>query len=49
MINTELDSALEEDPEPTELSGERGTGVLSPAAEQNACLLHEDDSDQSSP
>ena len=39
---------MEEDPEssPTELSGERLTGVLSPAAEQNACLLHEDDSDQ---
>ena len=31
----------------TELSGERGTGVLSPAAEQDACLLHEDGSDQS--
>ena len=30
-----------------EPSGSRGTGVLSPAAEQNACLLHEDDSDQS--
>ena len=48
MINTDLDN-VEEDPEssPTELSGERGTGVLSPAAEQNACLLHENDSDQS--
>ena len=31
----------------TKLSGERGTGVLSPTAEQNASLLHEDDSDQS--
>ena len=30
-----------------EPSGRRGTGVLSPAAEQNACLIHEDDSDQS--
>ena len=40
---------MEEDPEssPTELSGERGTGVLSPADEQSACLLHEEDSDQS--
>ena len=40
---------MKEDPEsrPTELSGERGSGVLSPAAEQDACLLHEDGSDQS--
>ena len=40
---------MKEDPEssPTELSGERGTGALSPAAEQDACLLHEDDNDQS--
>ena len=40
---------MEEDPEssPPELSGERGTGVLSHSAEQNACLLHENDSDQS--
>ena len=29
-----------------EPSGGRGTGVLSPASEQDACLLHEDDSDQ---
>ena len=42
-------AAVEEDPEssPTELSGERGTGVLSHAAEQDACLLHEDGCDQS--
>ena len=42
-------AAVEEDPEssPTELSGERGTGVLSHAAEQDACLLHENGSDQS--
>ena len=41
-------AAVEEDPEssPTELSGERGTGVLS-HAEQDACLLHENGSDQS--
>ena len=32
---------------PTELSGERRTGVLSHAAEQDACLLHENGSDQS--
>ena len=40
---------VKEDPEssPTEFSGERGTGVLSPAAEQDACLLHKDDSDRS--
>ena len=31
----------------TGLSGERGTGVLSPAAEQDACLLCEEDGDQS--
>ena len=31
----------------TELSGGRGTGVLSHAAEQDACLLHENGSDQS--
>ena len=31
----------------TELSGRRETYSLSPASEQNACLLHEDDSDQS--
>ena len=31
----------------TELSGARGTGALSHAAEQNACFLHENDSDQS--
>ena len=31
----------------TEISGGRGTRVLSPASEQDACLLHEDDSDQS--
>ena len=39
---------MEEDPEssPTEPSGERGTGVLSHAAEQDACLLHENGSDQ---
>ena len=30
-----------------EPSGRRGTNVLSPASEQDACLLHEDDSDQS--
>ena len=51
MTDTESDSALlvEEDPEssPTELSGKRGTGVLSHAAEQDACLLHENGSDQS--
>ena len=42
-------AAVEEDPEssPTELSAERGTGVLSHAAEQDACLLHENGSDQS--
>ena len=39
-------AAVEEDPEssPTELSGERGTSVLSPAAER---VLHENGSDQS--
>ena len=39
----------EEDPEvsTTELSGGRGTGMLSPAPEQDVCLLHEADSDQS--
>ena len=31
----------------TELPGGRGTGVLSHAAEQDACLLHENDSDHS--
>ena len=38
-----------EDPEssPTELSGERGTGALSHAAEQDACFLHENGCDQS--
>ena len=42
-------AAVEEDPEssPMELSGERGTGVLSHAEEQDACLLHENGSDQS--
>ena len=42
-------AGVKEDPEPrmTELSGEEGTGLLSPASEQDACLLHEDDSDQS--
>ena len=42
-------AAVEEDPEssPTELSGGRETGVLSHAAEQDACLLHENGSDQS--
>ena len=42
-------AGVKEDPEssPTKLSGERATGVLSPAEEQNACLLHEDDSDRS--
>ena len=41
-------AGVKEDPEarPKKLSGERGTGVLSSAAEQNACHLHEDDSDQ---
>ena len=40
---------MKKDPEssPTKLSGERGTGALSHAAEQDACLLHEDGSDQS--
>ena len=42
-------AAVEEDPEssPTEPSGERGTGALSHAAEQDACLLNENGSDQS--
>ena len=42
-------AAVEEDPEssPTEPPGERGTGALCHAAEQNACLLHENGSDQS--
>ena len=42
-------AAAEEDPEssPTEPSGERGTGTLSHAAEQDACLLHDNGSDQS--
>ena len=42
-------AAVEEDPEssPTEPSGERGTGASSHAAEQDACLLHENGSDQS--
>ena len=31
----------------TELSGGRGTGVLSHAVDQDACLLHENGSDQS--
>ena len=41
-------AGVEEDLEAnvTELSGGRGTGVSSPAAEQDACLLHENDSDQ---
>ena len=30
-----------------EFGDARGTGVLSPALEQDACLLHEDDSDES--
>ena len=40
---------MKKDPESTvtELSGRRETYSLSPASEQNACLLHEDDSDQS--
>ena len=44
-----LRAGVKEDPEssPTMLPGDRGTGVLSPAAEQDACLLHEEDSDQS--
>ena len=44
-----LSAGVEEDLEAsvTELSGGRGTGVLRHAAEQNACLLHEDGSDQS--
>ena len=42
-------AAVEEDPEssPTELSGERGTAVLSHGAEQDACLVHENGSEQS--
>ena len=42
-------AGVKEDPESsmTELFGGEGTGVLSPASEQDACLLHEDDSDQS--
>ena len=42
-------AAVEEDPEssPTERSGQRGTGVLSHAAVQDACFLHENGSDQS--
>ena len=42
-------AGVRKDPESSakELSGESGTGVLSPAAEQDACLLHENDSDQS--
>ena len=51
MTDTESDrcATVEEEPEysPTELSGERGTGVLSHAAEQDACLLQENGSDQS--
>ena len=40
---------VKEDPESskTGVSGQRGTSVLSPAAEQDACLLHEEDGDQS--
>ena len=42
-------AGVEEDPEmsKTELSGGKGTGMLSPTPEQDVCLLHEDDSDQS--
>ena len=42
-------AAVEENPESssTELSGEKGAGVLSHAAGQDACLLHEKGSDQS--
>ena len=42
-------AAVEEDPEssPTEQSGESWTGVSSHAAGQDACLLHENGSDQS--
>ena len=45
----DLSAGVEEDLEASvrELCGGRGTGVLSHAAEQNACLLHEDGSDQS--
>ena len=48
---TEQFAGVEEDLEAnvTELSGGRETCVLSPAAEQNAYLLHEDGSDQSMP
>ena len=43
-----LSASVEEDFEAsvTELSGERGTGVLSRAAEQDDCLFHENGSDQ---
>ena len=49
-FNTEPANALvKEDREVStaEPSRGRGTGVLSPALEKDACLLHEDDSDQS--
>ena len=48
---TEQFAGVEEDLDAnvTELSGGRETCVLSPAAEQNAYLLHEDGSDQSMP
>ena len=51
MTDTERGSALPwkkiPGSSPTELSVERGTGVLSHAAEQDACLLNENGSDQS--
>ena len=52
MFNTERAgqcACVKEDHEAStaEPSRGRGTGVLSPASQQDACLFHEDDSDQS--